>query len=191
MDDAPEKPSKRVDVPRYFRIACQFWSDESVLGWTDQMKLIGLYLLSSKHRNLEGFFVLPLEYVAADMKWPLARVRKTLTKLEEAQFARFDPSTNLLLIRNALRYQQPDSLNVQKAVISRVRNLPRSPKLLDEFLGLVRLHCKRREVSPYAQGLPDLLERELKSQPVLITHDRPDAVPMGVEQPFGRSSHRR
>ena len=155
------------------------------------MKLLALYLLSTKHRTLEGYFVLPLQYVAADMRWPIARVRKTLARLEGERFALYAPRTNLILILNALKYQQPDSFNVQKAVISRVRNLPDQQDLLDEFLRCARLHCKRSGLSPFAQGLPDLLERELKNSPVVRHDGMQDAVSTGVVQQFGRESNRR
>lgn len=162
LHDAESTKSSRPDVPRYYRLACQFWSDEKVVTWTDSMKLLALHLLTTKHRTLEGFFVLPPEYIAADMKWPLRRVKDLLVKLEEKGFIRFDEKTNLLLLRNALRYQQADSKNVQKAVIARVRTLPENPELLTEFLALARMHCLKSGLSPYAQGLPDLLEREFR-----------------------------
>lgn len=162
----PETPTsdpssqKRPDVPRYFRIACQFWGDEAVLLWPDPMKLFALYLLTNKHRTLEGFFVLAPEYMAADMRWPVRRVKGMLAEFEQVGFIRFDQRTNLLLLKNALRYQQPDSANVQKGVISRVRNLPDNQELLIEFVSLARLHCVRTGLSIFSQGFPDLLEKE-------------------------------
>ena len=165
LNDAESTKSSRPDVPRYFRVACHFWSDEKVVTWPDPLKVLALYLLTTKHRTLEGFFVLPPQYIAADMGWPLRRVLDTLTKLEAQGFVRFDPKTNLILIRNALGYQQPDSKNVQKAVISRVRGLPDNQELLTEFLALARAHCARSGLSPFSQSLPDLLEREFR--PVL------------------------
>ena len=162
LDHAETNKSTRPDVPRYYRMACHFWSDEKVATWPDSQKLLALYLLTTKHRTLENFFVLPPQYIAADMGWPLRRVKDMLLKLEADGFIRFDEKTSLLLVRNALRYQQPDSKNVQKAVIARVRNLPDSPELMNEFLSLARVHCLRSGLSPFAQAFPDLLEREFR-----------------------------
>lgn len=162
LNDTETQKLPRPDVPRYFRVACHFWPDEKVIAWPDSMKLFALYLLTTKHRTLEGFFVLPPQYIAADIGWPLRRVKDMLMKLEEDGFIRFDEKTNLLLIRNALKYQQPDSKNVQKAVIARIRNLPDNQELLTEFLALARLHCLRSGLSPFAQGLPALLEQEFR-----------------------------
>lgn len=157
---AIEKKPKRPDVPRYFRIACHFWEDEKVLTWPKTMRLFAIYLLTTKHRTLEGFFVLSPMYMAADIGFSIRQVKEMLKKLEEDGFLRFDEKVNLVLLRNALRYQQPDSLNVQKAVISRVRNLPNNSEFLKEFIRLARFHCLRKELSPFAQGLPALLEKE-------------------------------
>lgn len=164
---------KRVDVPRYYRIACHFWCDEAVILWRDPLKLFALYLLTCKHRNLEGFFVLPPEYMAADLRWPVRRVKGMLVELEKVGFIRFDPRTNLLLIKNALKYQQPENANVQKGVLSRVRNLPDNQDLLVEFIALARFHCARSGLSVFAQGLPDLLEKEFVKAP-----KGPKAVPL-------------
>jgi hypothetical protein len=165
LNDTDPNKLPRPDVPRYFRVACHFWPDEKVITWSDSLKLLALYLLTTKHRTLEGFFVLPPQYIAADIGWPLRRVKDMLAKFEEDGFIRFDEKTNLVLLRNALKYQQPDSKNVQKAVIARIRNLPDNQELLTEFLSLARLHCLRSGLSPYAQGLPALLEQEFR--PVL------------------------
>jgi hypothetical protein len=176
LNDAETNKSTRTDVPRYYRVACHFWSDEKVATWPDSQKLLALYLLTTKHRTLEGFFVLPPQYIAADIGWPLRRVKDMLLKLEAEGFIRFDEKTNLLLIRNALRYQQPDSKNVQKAVIARVRNLPASQELLNEFLSLARAHCLRSGLSPFAQGFPALLEREFRPS----SNDRQEVARMVV-----------
>ncbi|MBI5673475.1 MAG: hypothetical protein HZC50_09600 [Nitrospirae bacterium] len=176
LDNAETNKSPRPDVPRYFRVACHFWSDEKVVTWPDSQKLLALYLLTTKHRTLEGYFVLPPQYIAADIGWPLRRVKDMLVKLEGEGFVRFDERTNLLLIRNALRYQQPDSKNVQKAVIARVRNLPESQELLNEFLALARAHCLRSGLSQFAQGFPALLEREFRP----VSNERQEVARMVV-----------
>jgi hypothetical protein len=119
-----------------------------------------LYLLTTKHRNLEGFFVLPPDYAAADLGWPRRRVLKGLALLENDGFLSFDPATNLILIRNALKYQQPDSRNVQKAVLSRIRSLPENQKLLQDFIDLATEHCRKTGLSQWAQGFPALLRKE-------------------------------
>jgi hypothetical protein len=157
-----ESSPPRVDVPRYYRVACRFHDDEKVRSWPDWIKLLALYLLTTKHRNLEGFFVLPPDYAAADLGWKRSRVAKGLSILQADGFLSFDPSTNLVLVRNCLRYQQPDSKNVQKAVLSRIRSLPENQKLLQEFIDLAIEHCRKPGLSPWAQGFPEVLKKEFR-----------------------------
>lgn len=164
-DGGEEKKSPRPDVPRYYRVACRFHDVAKVRKWYDQTKLFALYVLTTKHRNLEGFFILPPEYAAADLGWKRSQVIKELGILEADGFLSFDSETNLLLIRNALKYQQPDSKNVLKAVISRIKSLPENPTLLKEFIYLAFVHCRRKDLSPYAQALPELLRAEFKYGP--------------------------
>lgn len=164
-EQAETERKSRFDVPRYFRVACHFWVDEKSSKWPDGAKLLAVYLLTNRHRTMEGFYVIPPQYVAADMHWPLRRVRKMLEFLESENFIRFDWERNLLLIMNALRYQQPDSRNVTVGVISRIRTLPDSPKLFQEFCRLARRHCSRRGLSPFAMAFPDMLEKEFGRPP--------------------------
>ena len=159
-DGEEERKPRRVDVPRYFRVACRFHDDEKVRAWPDWIKLFALYLLTTKHRNLEGFFVLPPDYAAADLGWSRSRVLKGFCILEADAFLFFDSATNLLLIRNALRYQQPDSPNTQQAVISRISSLPENHKLLKHFIDLATEHCRMVGLSACAQKFPELLRKK-------------------------------
>jgi hypothetical protein len=163
-DAGKETEPPRVDVPRYYRVACRFHDDEKVRLWPDWVKLLALYLLTTKHRNLEGFFVLPPDYVAADLSWTRNRVVKGLDILQDEGFLSFDSTTNLILVRNALKYQQPDSRNVQKAVLGRIRILPENQKLLQDFIDLATEHCRKIGLSPWAQGFPELLRKEFRPQ---------------------------
>ena len=150
----------RPDVPRYFRIAARFWSDEKSAGWSDETKLAALYVLTCRHRHLEGIFVLPICYMAADLRWSVKRVRRALVNLENAGFLKVDAGSNLILIRNALRYQFPENPNMIEGCLRRILELPKTG-LLQEFQGLVREHCYRKGVSSVAQSFHQLLEERL------------------------------
>ena len=150
----------RPDVPRYYRISTRFWDDEKSRVWPRDVKLLALYLLTCRHRTLEGIFFLPLSYVREDLAWNSKKLSKMMAVLTANQFLRYDPETRVMLIRNALRYQAPESQNVVTGAIRRIRDLPKSP-LLEEFLGLAKLHCSRQGASEYACKFYDELERAL------------------------------
>ncbi len=81
-----------------------------------------------------------------------------MVPLTANQFLRYDAGTRVMLIRNALRYQAPESQNVVTGAIRRIRDLPKSP-LLEEFLGLAKIHCSRQGASEYACTFYEELER--------------------------------
>lgn len=141
----------RTDTPRYYRVCPRFWKDERVLSWSDDQKLLALHILTSPHRNPEGIFNLPLSYIAADMKWTRSKVQKAIDRLIADGFILFDHKTELMLIRNALKYQVPENPNQAESVMRRVKELPSSP-LLQEFLELANQHCYRKGAGSAAQA---------------------------------------
>ena len=161
----------RPDVPRYYRISTRFWDDEKSRGWPTDVKLLALYLLTSRHRTLEGIFVLPLSSVCEDLHWNRKKLSKLMTVLTTNQFLRYDPEARVMLIRNALRYQAPESANVVTGAIRRIKDLPKSP-LLEEFLALAKLHCSRQGGSEFPRKFYEELERAL-GQPLEQASPRP------------------
>ncbi len=161
----------RPDVPRYYRVSTRFWDDEKSRAWPRDVKLLALYLLTCRHRTLEGIFVLPLSYVGEDLHWNGKKLSKLIAVLTENQFLRYDPETRVMLIRNALRYQAPESANVVTGAIRRIKDLPKSP-LLEEFLALAKLHCSRQGGSEFPRKFYEELERAL-GQPLEQASPRP------------------
>lgn len=166
----------RTDTPRYYRGSPTFWRDEVVVTWNDDEKLLALYILFTPHRNPEGIFYLPLSYISADLRWTLRKVQKAINKLITDRFIFFDAKTNLMLIRNALKYQVPENPNQAESVMRRVKELPSSP-LLQEFLELAKLHCYRKGAGSAAQAfcvrLAEVLAQRL-----------PQELPQGLSEPL-------
>lgn len=150
----------RPDVPPYFRVSPRFWGDERVKKLIDDLKLLLLYIFTSPHRTIEGIFVLSVHYIVADLGWSARKVTKLLADLEQNGFIAFDPETDVMLIKNALKYQFPENPNQIKGAIRRIKDLPNSV-LLKEFQGLVRKHCYRKGTSSDVQGFPYLLDQVL------------------------------
>ncbi|MDR4485419.1 MAG: hypothetical protein R3B95_19850 [Nitrospirales bacterium] len=166
----------RPDVPRYYRISTRFWDDERSAKWPDPMKLAAVYFMTCKHRHLEGIYVLPLKYAAEDLGWTEKRVQNAVKFLESEDFLRYDSKTKVVLIRNSLKYQTPESENVVKGAIRRIKDLPKSP-LLQEFQKLAREHCYLKGAPVQAQAFSVEVD-----QMVERLFQRP------LEQPLERSS---
>lgn len=159
---ASEGASKRrYDGPRYQRVAETYWPVVKLRRWSDDEIILFLYVITCKHRTLEGFYVLPIAYIATDLGWNLRRVQKSIAILIKCGVIAYDSNTEVILIRNALKYQTPDSSNVVTAVIARVKRLPYTI-LMNEFIALAKVNCRRDGTSKSAQYLPHALEEEFK-----------------------------
>lgn len=113
-------------MARYYPVSPQFWTDPKVRQWDDSARTLALYLLTCPHRNLEGLYRLPLSYVTADLDWPMQKLREALRQLEEDDFLLRDKTTDVVLIRRALKYQAPKSAKQIKGAITALAEVPMS-----------------------------------------------------------------
>lgn len=123
-------------MPLYYRVSPAIWNEP----WDDDTRTLAFYILTSPHRTTEGLFKLPIPYVQADMKWGLKKIEKHMAKLEEAGFVR--RHADIILIRNALKYQSLSNDNQVKAVLTGLETVPPSP-LDDEFASLAKRFSER------------------------------------------------
>jgi hypothetical protein len=172
MQDRSDGEPSRPRDGRYARVSSCFWTDERARRWPDDAKFLALYLLTNPHRNLEGLYVLPIDYVVADLRWPRRRVLKAMAVLTRDGFLLADEATDVLLLRNALRYQAPANDSVREGALSRLRDLPKTP-LFFEFVKLAKQHLARKdgqaqkflqEVEHLAHQMEDHLEDHLGVQ---------------------------
>ncbi len=127
---------------KYNRISTKFWTDEKVLQWDNETRLLALYLLTCSHKTTEGLFRLPKQYICADLEWSMEGLAKPFAKLLEDGFIKYDEGVNVILINNALKYQSPDNPNQEKAAISLLKELPET-ELLYEFIRQAKRFSER------------------------------------------------
>jgi len=131
-------PSQRS----YFPVSPRFWTDPDMLRCSDDAKLLALYLLTGPHRRTEGLFRLPKPYICADLGWTLERLAEPFRELlGPAGFLAYDDQAQVVLIRNALKYQAPQNPNQVKAVLKHLGDLPDTP-LTCEFRQLAERYCE-------------------------------------------------
>lgn len=121
---------------RYFRISPRFWSRAEQKDWTDDMKMLALYLLTCPHRTTEGLYRLPKQYAQADLEWSPERFGEPFAQLLEDGFCDYDEQAQVVLIRGALKYQACANANVATAAVKRLHELPET-RLAWEFRQLV------------------------------------------------------
>ena len=120
-----------ADDFRYHKVSPRFWTDEKVLRWNDDEKMLALYLLTCPHRTTEGLFRLPKLYMAADLGWSAERLEKPFAKLIGDGFMKYDEAVSIVLLCNALKYQKPENPNQRKGALSKLEELPATPLLWD------------------------------------------------------------
>lgn len=153
------------DDVRYYRVSPRFWTRAEQKGWSDDMKLLALYLLTCPHRTTEGLYRMPKKYAQADLEWSPQRFTERLAELIRDGFCDYDDAAQVVLINGAMRYQSCANDNMAKGAAKRLAELPetrltcdfkRLAKRLDERLAK---HLPERfgEPQALAQALPQAL----------------------------------
>lgn len=122
----------------YHRIGSRIWLE----GWDDDTMLVAFYLLTNEHRTTEGIYRLPLAYGAADRGWGMKRFRKAFDKLVTDGFIEYDEDAQVVLIVNALKWQQPANPNQCVYAVKKLKALPPTG-LLERFEVLARTLAPR------------------------------------------------
>jgi len=112
---------------RYVRVATKFWQDEKVRELSDDGKLLYLYVLTSPHSNMAGYYVLPKPYVAYDLNWLPERLDKAFRELFRKGLIKYCERSAVILIPNFLKYNPMQNKNQAKGAARRVAELPETP----------------------------------------------------------------
>ena len=166
--------------PTYSRVSPRFWTEATRDGWTDDMKLLGLYLLTCPHRKTEGLYLLPLGYVAEDLGWSGERLSASLAQLLQQGFAEYDTKARVVFLPHALKYQRPDNQNQITHAVKSVLDLPDT-------------HLKNRLLAAafeYAQAFAQALQQALPQAFTQGYTDPPAPAPApttALKNPFARS----
>lgn len=92
---------------RYNAVSNTFWDDDKVRAWPEDARSLALYLLTSEHRNAEGFYRLSMATAADDLQWDVERVKAAMKDVVASGFAEYDDRARVVLVMKALKYQAP------------------------------------------------------------------------------------
>jgi hypothetical protein len=164
-------------TPIYFRVSPAIWRART---WTDDMRLLACYLLTSPHRTLEGLFILPKGYCCADLQWSPERLAEPFAGLTADGFIAYDETAEVCLIVKALKYQRPENPNMDKAAIRRLVTVPAS-SLDTVFLASAQQYAPRlaerlAERLPERFGKSQLCSSSTQLNPALRAPAREDPV---------------
>jgi len=112
-------------MSRTGRVESGFWRNPKLEGLTDAQRLLLLYLFSCPAGNLLGCFFLPVETVAADLRWPLEQARENMRALVESGFVQLDETApGWILIRGWLDHNPIKNPNHLKAAMRTIGTIP-------------------------------------------------------------------
>jgi hypothetical protein len=152
----------------YTKVESRFWDDEKLKPLDDDSKLLALFFLTTKHRNIIGMYIIPSVFVTHCLKWSEERFREAFTKLLGIGFIKYDEATEIVFITNFLsqQYNPIENPNQIKAAIEKTNELPLSP-LFEDLIAALHKHFK-----PFYKPLVERLQERLGQgfgKPVLRT----------------------
>jgi len=127
---------------RYNPVSPAFWSDPVVRGYSDDARLLALYLLTCPHRTAEGLFRLPTAYMISDLQWVPERFAEPFAELLASGLIEYDEQASVCLITVALQWGAAPNRNQAIAAARLIEQLPETP-LLQRFLTLAETHVER------------------------------------------------
>ena len=100
------------------------WTDAKFKKLSDDGKFLFIYILSCPHRNILGFYFLPVPYGSFDLGWDNKRFDKGLGELLKNGFIKYDFSTSIIFINNFLKYNPLENPNQVTGAIKALNILP-------------------------------------------------------------------
>ena len=148
----------------YTKIESSFWQDDKMRDLSEDARYLMLYFLSSPHRNILGFYYLPIPYACFDVQWPEERFQEGLQELLDNGRIKYDFETHVVLVINYLKHNPLENPNQAKAAITKLDELPDTP-LMQDFETVLEQFDK-----PFMEPLCErLLERLGKPVTVAVT----------------------
>lgn len=120
-------------MARYYPVSPLYWSDSKVVTWSPEATLLGLYLLTCEHRNLEGLYRMPYAYAQADLRWTEEQIVGAMADLIESGFVAYDYDAQVVFLPKALKYHTPKSDRQVQGAINALQEVP-DTTLWDRFV---------------------------------------------------------
>ena len=153
-------------MARYAQIYTQLWFDKGFGTLSERFKLFFIYVLSSPHSNMLGYYRLPLAYAANDLGWTIDQVKAAIRDM--AHFIAYDPQSEMLLVKKYLKYNQIENPNQAKGAIKLLEDLPAS-FLHPIFRECQKLYAPKFDADFETLGEPFWNPSETLPKPVTVT----------------------
>lgn len=128
-------------MAKFFPVVPGYWTYAKRRGWDEATRTLGVYLLTCTHRNLEGFYCLPMAYASEDLGWSANKIRKAMANLIADGFVEYDAEASVVLLPGALNHHQPKTTPQLKGALAQLEDLP-ATDLQARFVDLAREKCE-------------------------------------------------
>jgi len=97
----------------YTKIHDRIWSMFRRRGLNSTERLVYIYLFSCSHRNVIGFYRLPLSYISEDLELSLKTVKKIIDSLKMKNLVSYSENDSMILIKKFLDSNPIPNPNVE------------------------------------------------------------------------------
>jgi hypothetical protein len=113
-------------MAKYLQVSPHIWTPAFRELRNDHQDAHGLYLylLTCRHRNSEGLFWLPVQYVAIDLGMTEEEVTAALLVLRQRGYVDYDHTAEVVLDRHALDYYKPVGPSQIKGAVNKLEEVP-------------------------------------------------------------------
>jgi hypothetical protein len=121
---------------QYVKVQRSIWNKPAFKGLSEDGKTLFLYVITSPHSNMLGYYVLPPGYACEDLGWLRERFTKGLRELLAKHLIAVDFDTNVILDLHQIVKYPPENPNQVKAAISKFNEIPKN-SLYQQFENLL------------------------------------------------------
>lgn len=111
----------------YGNLEHAFWEDPDLQELGLEGRAFAAYLLTCRHSTSEGYYRIAVGYICDDLRVEKDAALGYLRALDLKNFARFDEASQVVFIRNAMRYRPPKGSPSITGALRRAIEVPPNP----------------------------------------------------------------
>lgn len=140
-------------MSRYVSIATRIWHDEKFRDLPEDARTLFLYLLTSPHGNMCGFYFLPPGYACHDLQWKEDKYKKAINVLASNKMVIVDG--DVVLIKNFIKYNPIKGPKQAAGAANRLKEVPENG-LIEYFIGCLKQNTNTEDYEKFIDtyGIP-------------------------------------
>jgi hypothetical protein len=114
---------------KYGTVEARFWDDQKLQRLGNNARLLMLYLLTCRHRNMVGSFRLPVAYLCADIGWSRSEFDSVWERIQadDRPVVFYDEDEMWMCIRNFVRQNPPVGIKSVTGCANTLDAMPDNP----------------------------------------------------------------